>query len=106
MTAFNDTGPVQTASDIFGYVWETCKSLAGAAGGVLAQFAPLTDSFGGASDAGTALGDAFNGAAGIVGDVAPCSKSRASSPLYPPHCRGSASPTRPHPWPNGRSTRP
>lgn len=70
MTAFNDTGPVQTASDIFGYVWETCKSLAGAAGDVLAQFAPLTDSFGGASDAGTALGDAFNGAAGIVGDVA------------------------------------
>ena len=70
MTAFNDTGPVQTASDIFGYVWETCKSLAGAAGDVLAQFAPLTDSFGGASAAGTALGDAFNGAAGIVGDVA------------------------------------
>lgn len=70
MTAFNDTGPVQTASDIFGYVWETCKSLAGAAGDLIGQFTPLLDSMGGAAGAGTALGDAFNGAAGIVGDVA------------------------------------
>lgn len=70
MTAFNDTGPVQTASDIFGYVWETCKSLAGAGADLIGQFTPLLDSMGGAAGAGTALGDAFNGAAGIVGDVA------------------------------------
>ena len=70
MTAFNDTGPVQTASDIFGYVWETCKSLAGAVADLIGQFTPLLDSMGGAAGAGTALGDAFNGAAGIVGDVA------------------------------------
>ena len=70
MTAFNDTGPVQTASDIFGYVWETCKSLAGAGADLIGQFTPLLDSMCGAAGAGTALGDAFNGAAGIVGDVA------------------------------------
>ena len=57
MTAFNDTGPVQTASDIFGYVWETCKSLAGAGADLIGQFTPLLDSMGGAAGAGTALGD-------------------------------------------------
>ena len=70
LTAFQNTGPAQAASDIFAAVWESCKSLAGAAGDLIGQFTPLLDSMGGAAGAGTALGDAFNGAAGIVGDVA------------------------------------
>lgn len=70
LTAFQNTGPAQAAGDIFAGVWETCKSLAGAAGDLIGQFTPLLDSMGGAAGAGTALGDAFNGAAGIVGDVA------------------------------------
>ena len=56
LTAFQNTGPAQAAGDIFAGVWETCKSLAGAAGDLIGQFTPLLDSMG--------------GAAGIVGDVA------------------------------------
>lgn len=70
LTAFQNTGPAQAAGDIFAAVWESCKSLAGAAGDLIGQFTPLLDSMGGAAGAGTALGDAFNGAAVIVGDVA------------------------------------
>ena len=51
LAAFRDTGPAQAAADIFSSVWDACKSLAGAAG------------------AGTALGNAFNGAASIIGTV-------------------------------------
>ena len=67
--AFQDTGPLQAAADIFTAVWDACKSLAGAAGDLVGQFTPLADSMGGASGAGQALGDAFNGAADIVGMV-------------------------------------
>lgn len=77
-------------------------------------------------------GDAFNGAAGIVGDVAdkltafsdwvsanaepisaawsasapasPCSRRPASSAPWSPHCRASVWPAPPHPWPSGHST--
>lgn len=69
LAAFRDTGPAQAAADIFSSVWDACKSLAGAAGDLLAQFAPLAGSMGGAAGAGTALGDAFNGAASIIGTV-------------------------------------
>ena len=69
VAAFQNTGPMQAAADIFGAVWEACKNLAGAAGDVIGQFTPLADSMGGASGAGQALGDAFNGAADIVGMV-------------------------------------
>ena len=58
LTAFQNTGPAQAASDIFAAVWESCKSLAGAAGDLIGQFTPLLDSMGGAAGAGTALGDA------------------------------------------------
>ena len=56
LTAFQNTGPAQAAGDIFAAVWESCKSLAGAAGDLIGQFTPLLDSMG--------------GAAVIVGDVA------------------------------------
>lgn len=69
LAAFRDTGPAQAAADIFSSVWDACKSLAGAAGDLLAQFAPLAGSMGGAAGAGTALGNAFNGAASIIGTV-------------------------------------
>lgn len=69
LAAFRDTGPAQAAADIFSSVWDACKSLAGAAGDLLAQFAPLAGSMGGAGGAGTALGNAFNGAASIIGTV-------------------------------------
>ena len=69
LAAFRDTGPAQAAADIFSSVWDACKSLAGAAGDLLAQFAPLAGSMGGSAGAGTALGNAFNGAASIIGTV-------------------------------------
>ena len=69
VAAFQNTGPMQAAADIFGAVWDACKNLAGAAGDVIGQFTPLADSMGGASGAGQALGDAFNGAADIVGQA-------------------------------------
>ena len=37
LTAFQNTGPAQAASDIFATVWESCKSLAGSAGDLIGQ---------------------------------------------------------------------
>ena len=70
LTAFQNTGPAQAASDIFAAVWESCKSLARSRRRPHRPVHAPARLDGRRGRSGHRVGRRFNGAAGIVGDVA------------------------------------
>lgn len=70
MDGLSDTGALQTATDMIRAVGDALGSLGAAFGSIAQTIAPGLQSLGDAGGIGQAVGDAFNGAAGIIQTVA------------------------------------